>query len=64
MKKMIKKLALNRETLREMGTLQLSGVPGGYPISGMTNCSECYTYNTQCVSDNCTFSCSPSVCGC
>jgi hypothetical protein len=56
MKKSMKKLALSRETLRQLGD-QLSQVSGGYPISGMTNCTECATYNTQCVSENCTFTC-------
>jgi hypothetical protein len=57
MKRSVKKLALSRETLGELGTFQISRVPGGYPISGMTNCSDCLTYNTQCVTENCTLSC-------
>ena len=57
MKKSVKKLALSKETLRQMGDSQLSQVPGAYPISGMTNCSDCATYNTQCVTLNCTFTC-------
>lgn len=56
MQKKMKKLVLSKETLRHIDS-QLLRVPGGYPISGMTNCSECLTYNTQCVSNNCTFTC-------
>ena len=57
MKRKLKKLTLSRETLRNLDTARLQQAAGGYPISGMTNCTECFTYNTQCVSDTCTFTC-------
>jgi hypothetical protein len=57
MKRNLKKLTLNRETLKRLDAVQLQQAAGGYPISGMTNCTDCFTYNTQCVSDNCTFTC-------
>jgi hypothetical protein len=56
MQKKMKKLTLSKETLRQIDS-QLFRVPGGYPISGMTNCSECFTYNTQCDTENCTYTC-------
>lgn len=58
MKKSAKKLVLGRETLSRLGG-DLLRIPGAYPISGNTACSECGSYNpcpTNTYNTNCTYS--------
>lgn len=47
MKKQIKKLALNRETLRAMEQLHLEAVAGGSTPTGVTACYPTF-YNSYC----------------
>ena len=57
MRKALKRLTLNRETLRNLVDPRLSGIVGGYPLSTATNCDACG-------SDGCvyTFTCGSSCC--
>jgi hypothetical protein len=50
MKKTLKKLALNRETLQNLETTGLRQAAGEAPIAatGVSNCLECSQYWTQC----------------
>ncbi len=41
MRKTLKRLALNKETLRNLVDPRLSGIAGGYPLSTATNCNAC-----------------------
>jgi hypothetical protein len=49
MKKSLKKLVLNRETMRNLGDPELSRIAGQYPRSGMSECADCGSVgcNTQ-----------------
>jgi hypothetical protein len=52
MKKQIKKLTLNRETLRSMVDQELGAAGGSQEIApgatGVSNCLQCSQYWTQC----------------
>ena len=54
----VKKLALNRETLRGLSNVSLAGVAGGLSDARCTYSALCYT--NGCFSDTCGSTCLPN----
>lgn len=67
MKKMRKKLALNKTTLRQLDG-ELQSVAGGWAVASRTMCTKCGIISDDCdpipVSDGCTSICTKPSWGC
>ena len=44
----VRNLTLSKETLRVLEDSNLSQAPGGYPLSTMTECSDCSVFGSWC----------------
>jgi hypothetical protein len=58
MRKGLKRLTLNKETLRNLDPRLLNAV-GGYPVSTASDCNACGSYDCT---GGCTFTCDSSCC--
>jgi hypothetical protein len=63
MRKNLKRLALSKETLRNLNS-ELARVVGGYPVSTATNCDACGSSDCTGGTFTCDSSCCPWASGC